>query len=313
MSQLTAPACDLAPDEPKLLSVVFGDYKITPWYSSPGYLGPNKQSSASSKSGPHGREPAIIWRENTHYIPETHSLDRIYVCDYCFKYCGNERDMVVHRGVCTCRVSATPGRLVYDDQSQFQIYEVDGEFSKLYCQCLSLFAKMFLESKSVIFAVEGFWFYIVVDRKTRHPMGFFSKEKNSWDEYNLACILVFPPFQSHGLGRLLIAFSYYLSRLSSTVSSPEKPLSLYGHRSYLSYWCLAVSQYLLGLRSTHPLKLAIDTIAQATGIESPDVVVALKAMDALIDDTIFMDSVAVWAAKHGALDKCLLNERYCMY
>jgi len=53
-------------------------------------------------------------------------------------------------------------------------------------------------------------------------LGFFSKEKISWDDYNLACILVFPPFQKKGLGKLLIAFSYELSRLAGKMGSPEK-------------------------------------------------------------------------------------------
>lgn len=38
--------------------------------------------------------------------------------------------------------------------------------------------------------------------------GYFSKEKKSWDEFNLACILVFPQYQSLGLGRLLVELSY---------------------------------------------------------------------------------------------------------
>ena len=44
----------------------------------------------------------------------------------------------------------------------------------------------------------------------------------SWDDYNLACILVFPPYQRRGLGKLLISFSYELSRINSTIGSPEK-------------------------------------------------------------------------------------------
>ena len=44
----------------------------------------------------------------------------------------------------------------------------------------------------------------------------------SWDDYNLACILIFPPFQRMGLGKLLIAFSYELSKLDGKIGSPEK-------------------------------------------------------------------------------------------
>lgn len=58
-------------------------------------------------------------------------------------------------------------------------------------------------------------FYILTDAdSTRdHVMGFFSKEKLSYDDYNLACIVVLPPFQRMGYGMLLIEFSKFL-RLS---------------------------------------------------------------------------------------------------
>ena len=35
----------------------------------------------------------------------------------------------------------------------------------------------------------------------------FSQEKESPDDYNVACILTLPPYQRKGYGRLLIAFS----------------------------------------------------------------------------------------------------------
>lgn len=52
-------------------------------------------------------------------------------------------------------------------------------------------------------------FYILTDAdSTRdHVLGFFSKEKVSYDEYNLACIVVLPPYQRMGYGMLLIEFS----------------------------------------------------------------------------------------------------------
>ena len=39
-----------------------------------------------------------------------------------------------------------------------------------------------------------------------HLVGYFSKEKYSFEDYNVACILTLPPFQGHGYGRALIEF-----------------------------------------------------------------------------------------------------------
>ena len=56
-------------------------------------------------------------------------------------------------------------------------------------------------------------------------MGYFSKEKQSQEGYNLACILSLPPYQRKGYGRLLIAFSYELSKKEAKIGTPERPLS----------------------------------------------------------------------------------------
>jgi histone acetyltransferase HTATIP len=79
-------------------------------------------------------------------------------------------------------------------------------------------------------------------------VGYFSKEKDSPDDYNIACILTMPPYQrkvgalhsrsrefffltlpsfhtQQGYGKLLIAFAYELTKREGKVGSPEKPLS----------------------------------------------------------------------------------------
>ena len=53
-------------------------------------------------------------------------------------------------------------------------------------------------------------------------VAFFSKEKLSWDNNNLACICVFPPWQKQGLAQVLIAASYELGRKDGRMGGPEK-------------------------------------------------------------------------------------------
>ena len=54
---------------------------------------------------------------------------------------------------------------------------------------------------------------IITSRYGAHIVGYFSKEKESPDGNNVACILTLPPYQRKGYGKLLIAFSYELSKL----------------------------------------------------------------------------------------------------
>ena len=118
---------------------------------------------------------------------------------------------------------------------------------QLFCQNLSLFAKLFLENKSVCFDLSAFNYYILVlhtqdngvrqrsssrmsddgtgllqGNRAYQVIGFFSKEKMSWDSNNVACILVFPPWQRKGLGKILMGVSYELSRREGRVGGPEK-------------------------------------------------------------------------------------------
>ena len=78
-------------------------------------------------------------------------------------------------------------------------------------------------SRSTYIWVVLFYIFTDADSQRDHVLGFFSKvnnlligsglnltrwqEKISYDDYNLACIVVLPPYQKKGYGMLLIEFS----------------------------------------------------------------------------------------------------------
>ncbi|KAI6046844.1 acyl-CoA N-acyltransferase [Pisolithus marmoratus] len=78
------------------------------------------------------------------------------------------------------------------------------------------------------------------------------QEKYSYDDYNLARIIVLPPYQWKGYGMLMIEFSYELSRRAGKIGTPERPLSDLGLRSYLTYWVATIVRFLRRLLSVLP-------------------------------------------------------------
>ncbi|PWZ03209.1 acyl-CoA N-acyltransferase, partial [Testicularia cyperi] len=171
-------------------------------------------------------------------------LRMLWVCEGCFKYMKTYNAFAVHKKLCPH--THPPGRKLYQRGAHI-IWEVDGAEQKLYCQNLSLFGKLFIDHKTIYFDVEPFLFYILTDASASfdHPLGFFSKEKNSYDDYNLACIITFPPFQRKSFGTLMIEFSYFLSARQGMLGTPERPLSDLGHRGYLAFWSSVVLRALL--------------------------------------------------------------------
>ena len=197
-----------------------------------------------------------------------------------------------------------PGIEVYRDLDQgVSLFEIDGAVDKIFCQGLCLLSKMFLDHKTVYFDTSPFKFYVlceheVVERKIgkssptseiraktkkvllHHPVGYFSKEKESSENYNLAAICTLPPYQRKGYGKLLISFSYAYSIHENVPGTPEKPLSDLGWLSYESFWrwwvLKALEKYIeeksIPLIEGQLIKVRVKELVKRTGMLVEDIV-----------------------------------------
>jgi len=204
------------------------------------------------------------------YPEEYRNVPKLYMCEYCLKYMRKERTLEAHKLVCPLR--HPPGNEIYRDKN-ISVFEVDGAAQSLYCQFLCLLAKLFIDHKTLYYDVEPFLFYVLTesDKNGYHVVGYFSKEKVSTEDLNVACILTFPQFQRKGYGNFLISLSYELSKIEKKVGTPEKPLSDLGKVSYRAYW----TRVLLETLSANP-NLSIDELARATAIKHEDVISTLQ-------------------------------------
>jgi histone acetyltransferase MYST1 len=228
--------------------VILGRYEIQPWYYSP-------------------------------YLPKYPHLNKLYVCEFCLKYMRHSRTYIEHTK--KCKRSKPPGKLIYRDKvtiskiKTVSVYEIQGNEDKLYCQNFCLLAKLFLDHKTLYYFVSPFKFYVLTEDNGRHSriVGYFSKEIGN-DDYNLACILILPPYQQKGYGRFLIALSYELSKREGKIGTPERPLSDMGRVSYKSYWTDAILELLM-----QKSNLTVKEITEETGISQHDVIETLTSLN----------------------------------
>lgn len=211
----------------------------------------------------------------------------IYLCEFCLHYFGRRTDLHRHRQKCT--VHHPPGSEIYRSGG-YSFWELDGHRQKTYCRNLCLLSKLFLDHKTLFYDVDPFLFYVLTENDTRgcHLLGYFSKEKESAEGYNVACILTLPQHQRKGYGKFLIDFSYELTKREGKVGSPEKPLSDLGLLSYRSFW----SETLLALlwpsltagasgEEERRSAYSIEQLSKMTGFTCDDILHTLQAMDAL--------------------------------
>ncbi|GAX21532.1 histone acetyltransferase MYST1 [Fistulifera solaris] len=227
------------------------------------------------------------WQVETWYyspFPAAYcDLETLYVCEYCLSYMKNFKTYKHH----VCAHRHPPGKEIYRHED-VSVYEIDGKEHRVYCQKLCLLAKLFLDHKTLYFETTPFLFYIVtkVDAEGAHIVGYFSKEKNSSEGYNLACILTFPQYQKCGFGKFIISLSYELTKLENKTGSPEKPLSDLGKLSYRSYWTHVLMLYFANHDVT--VDTNITQISAETGIRSEDIISTLQ----------YLDMIKVWKGQH---------------
>lgn len=103
----------------------------------------------------------------------------------------------------------------------------------------------------------------------------------SWDNNNLACILVFPPWQRKGLGALLMGASYEISRREGILGGPEKPISDLGKKGYKRFWAGEIARWLLSLDvedGQEETIVDVQDCSQATWICMEDCLAVLRDM-----------------------------------
>ncbi|VDN11851.1 unnamed protein product [Dibothriocephalus latus] len=187
------------------------------------------------------------------YPVELVSADCVYICEFCLKYLKSRTCLRRHL---------------------------------TYAQHLCLLAKLFLDHKTLYYDTDPFLFYVLCETDSRgyHIVGYFSKEKESSEDYNVACILTLPPYQRKGYGKLLIEFSYELSKIEGKLGSPEKPLSDLGLLSYRSYWAMTLMDIFLSTKPSEPGQepaISINEIVERTSMKRDDVIATLSYLNVL--------------------------------
>ncbi|KZV97771.1 hypothetical protein EXIGLDRAFT_729878 [Exidia glandulosa HHB12029] len=198
----------------------------------------------------------------------------IYICEFCL--CFYDSAFMLQRHRLRCKLLHPPGNEIYRYED-ISFFEIDGRRQPTWCRNLSLLSKLFLDHKTLYYDVQPFLYYVMCKRDDSgcHIIGYFSKEKESAENYNVACILTLPQHQRHGYGKLLIEFSYELSKRENKLGSPEKPLSDLGLLSYRAYWAETILEVLLTAKED----VSIDDIAHKTSITHADIMNTCKTLE----------------------------------
>nr|QDG00796.1 histone acetyltransfease KAT5-2 [Brachionus koreanus] len=216
------------------------------------------------------------------YPQELSQCPIVYICEYCLKFMKSMKCLERHRQ--KCKLYHPPGNEIYR-KHPLSFFEVDGRKNKNYTQNLCLLAKLFLDHKFLHYDTDAFLFYILTEYDSNgfHIVGYFSKEKESSEDYNVACILTLPPYQRLGYGKVLIEFSYELSKIEGKTGTPEKPLSDLGLLCYRRYWSITILDVLVSLKQKEPdqdkAQISIQELSEITSIKKEDIVSTLQHLN----------------------------------
>ncbi|CAB3407174.1 unnamed protein product [Caenorhabditis bovis] len=223
----------------------------------------------------------------------------LFMCEYCLMYTPSKTRFKNHYMKCNER--QPPGNEIYR-KDNLSVYEIDGCQHRLYCQSLCLLSKLFMDHKTLYFDVDDFIFYVLceVDNEGAHIVGYFSREVESAN--NLACIMVFPPYQNRGYGKYLIQLSYEISSREGYIGTPEKPLSDLGKVSYRSYWWWV----LLVELDKHPVNSITATeLSEISGIAVDDIISTLGTLKMVKQ---YKEGEYVIRAARRFVDHCISNQ-----
>ena len=217
--------------------IIMGKYRCCTWYFSP-------------------------------FPEEYHNIKILYFCEFCLNFYIKKEELERHITT-NCPLRHPPGNEIYRDD-KISMFEVDGKTESIYCENLSYLSKLFLDHKTLQWDVEPFLFYILTeyDKYGYHFVGYFSKEKESREGWNLSCILTMPFHQRKGYGKFLIEFSYLLSRKEQKYGSPERPLSDLGFSTYFAFWTKKICET---LKNWEGDVITINDIAEKTYIKQSDI------------------------------------------
>ena len=245
----------------------------------------------------------------------------LYVCDICLRYSPVKEWMELHiqkDGSCA-QGNHPPGNKVMETADQkIAIWEVDGGISydtitsckglpaselqnltkirtylgrETFCQNLGLLSRFFLKGKTAIYGPGSFMYYTLTEYENNawRVRGYFSIEKGTRSN-SLACIMVLPPWQDRGFGRLLIHFSYIMGRPPESApvveKTPERPLSDLGMQVFLSYWKGAVIDAMHDMLDdnslTHNTTKDIERLCRITVISKKDILKVLHTSNLMV-------------------------------